>query len=253
MILLKIAFILGIIIFVWASATRKFINPYKLRMVIGKKGNGKSTIETMLSYNGLYPSKRNYSAVYSTEDHVFRYRKWDNPFKYHYEEKHTIVIDPRKLPQYKLKENSLLLLDEVGTIWHSRSFKSHDMAVTRWFKYQRKKKVEVWLFSQTFDIDKSIRDLVDEFYICHKFARVLVWYRRLIMKPVVVHPQGDSAARLADDFVEDNLFSMLFAGGLKFCWIPKYSNMFDTNYIPDSDIGMLDPEGIKLPTIPSSP
>ena len=50
-------------IYVFHRATRKYLNPYKLIFIFGKKGSGKSTLLTRYAFEY---NKRGYS-VYSTE------------------------------------------------------------------------------------------------------------------------------------------------------------------------------------------
>ena len=79
--------------------TRKFLNPYKLIMVFGKKGSGKTTLITKLSQNYLKKGR----LVYSTID-IPGCRTFD-------------VAD---IGRYNLPEESILFIDEVGMIWENR-------------------------------------------------------------------------------------------------------------------------------------
>lgn len=80
--------------FVFLFCTRKYVNPYTLTMVFGKKGCGKTTYLTKLAYqhwkNGWY--------VFSTEDI-----------------EHTIKIKYSDIGKYWFPEHSCILVDDVDT------------------------------------------------------------------------------------------------------------------------------------------
>lgn len=236
MIILLIAFVFLALLLIWHLLTFKYLSPWKTYMITGKRGAGKSTILTKLAYNAL----KHGTKVYSTEYLEFEYKDHGSSYTLH-----TILIDPTKLYQYQLSKNSLILIDEVGTIWHSRSFKSHDMKITQWFKMQRKRHCTVYLFSQTFDIDKSIRELVDFYLITVKVLRVFIFTRRLQMQPVVVHASNDGPTSIQDDFVEQGFIARLFSG-LSLTFLPRWAKWFDTDYIPDDGINKIDPEDLEV-------
>ena len=136
-------------------------------------------------------------------------------------------IDPRQIYKYKFPPKSCIFIDEVSLIWDNRNFKNMDPKVVAWFRYQRHYKVRVYLFSQSFDIDKKLRDLCDEMYIVNKFARVLVRAKRIIRKPVVVHPSPEAPARIDEDLVVDGPL-MAFFGGRIYASIPHWSKVYDS-------------------------
>lgn len=102
-----------------------------------------------------------------------------------------------------------------------------DPKVIEWFRYQRHHYCRVYFFSQTFDIDKKLRDLADDMYLVNKYLRVFVAARHIIRKPVVVHPGPESPARIDDDMVVDGPLLWLF-GGLITAYIPYWSKRFDS-------------------------
>ena len=58
--------------------------------------------------------------------------------------------------QAKKESPSVIFIDEVGMIWDNRDFASFAHCVRDWFKLQRHYKCKVYLFSQSFDIDKKL-------------------------------------------------------------------------------------------------
>lgn len=191
----------------------KYRNPYKLYMVFGKKGSGKTTLMTKLA---------------------FQYRK-----------KGWKVYSDREIPgcylfkiedfgRFKFPEKSLILLDEVGLIWDNRNFKSFPEHVKVYFKYQRQYKHVVYLFSQSFDVDKKIRDLTDHLYIIHNFFNCFSVARRVTKSLTVVHAdrsaQGES--KIVDDYNIDPLWQCFF-GSVILTYIPRWAKYFNSFNPPD--------------------
>lgn len=193
--------------FIWHFTTRKYINPYKLIFIFGKKGSGKSTLLERL----VSQYKRDGWTVYSTEGN-----------------QGVRPIDPRNLYNYSFPPHSAIFIDEVSLIWDNRDFKSMDKRIVEWFRLQRHHRCRVFLFSQTFDVDKKIRDLADEMYLVNRYARVFVVGKRIIRKPIVVHPSPEAPARIDEDLVVDGPLMALF-GGRIFAFLPKWSKRFDSH------------------------
>lgn len=217
MIIFLIPIILMIFALIFHKLTRKFLNPYKLIFVFGKKGSGKSTLLEKLCVKHL---KQGW-IVYSTE-----VPKTEVDFS-NFHENSINYLSPREIYRYQFPERSAIFIDEVSLIWDNRNFKNMDPKVVEWFRYQRHYKCRVYLFSQSFDIDKKLRDLCDEMYIVGKIARVLVRAKRIIRKPVVVHPSPESPARIDEDLIVDGPLMFLFGGRL-YAWIPKWVKFFDS-------------------------
>ena len=140
----------------WGYHLVRYRNPYKLFMVFGKKGSGKSTLMCKLALRYSKKGFRVYCNSYIPGTYYF---------------------DAEDVGFYHFPENSVLLIDEVGMIWDNRDFKSFKKEVRDYFKLQRHYKHIVFLFSQTFDVDKKLRDLTDNMYLitnvlnCFSIAR----------------------------------------------------------------------------------
>lgn len=219
MVIINVFLVLSCLLFGFHFVTRRFLNPYKLIFVFGKKGSGKSTVLSKLAYQALKSGK----SVYSTENLRFKFKNGI---------RETIVFNPRQIYDIRFPENSLILIDEVSLIWDNRNFKQMDTKVVEWFRYQRHYKVRTYLFSQTFDIDKKLRDLADEMYLVSKYFRVFSVARRMIRKPIIVHPSADAPARIDEDIIEDNFFQKLF-GGCIVAFIPHWAKVFDSFKKPE--------------------
>lgn len=160
--------------------TAKYLNPYKLTMIFGKKGSGKSTLLTKLALQ--YQAKG--IPVYSTEAIPGCY-----------------VLEPEDIGFVELQPESVLLVDEVGMIWDNRGFKTFKPEVRDWFKLQRHRRIRVYLFSQTFDVDKKIRDLTDEMYLVQKRLRVFSYAKRILRRTVLNKSTAEAPAKIDEDLV----------------------------------------------------
>jgi DNA helicase HerA-like ATPase len=199
---------LGILSFmvVYHFLTRRFLNPYKLIMVFGKKGSGKSTLLTKLA---LQYQKQGIP-VFSTEKIPGCY-----------------LIDYKDVGYVEFPPNSVLLIDEVGMIWDNRNFKNFDTKVRDWFKLQRHRKVTVYLFSQTFDVDKKIRDLTDEMYLVEKKFRVFSYAKRIVKRTVLNKASAEAPSKIDENLEFDSLL-LFWCGSRRFTFIPKYAKYFDS-------------------------
>lgn len=203
----KICFGLIALILVWHLLTKKYINPYKLYMVVGKKGSGKTTMLVRLAYEHI----RKGWTVYTTEP---------LPGCFH--------IDYKDIGVYNLPEGSVLLVDEVGMVWDNRKYKEFPDHLRDWFKYQRHEGVKVYLFSQTFDVDKKIRDLTDNMYLVTNKFRVFAYAKRIIKVPDLIKPTAEGPARL-DDVLKFDSFLFFWCGSRMLTFIPRYAKLFDSH------------------------
>lgn len=214
--LFKIVFWFFLFIVIYDQLTKKYINPYKLYMVVGKKGSGKSTMLVRLAYQYL----RKGWNVYTTE----------------YIEG-TYHLDYSDIGQYNIPSNSVLLVDEVGMVWDNRKYKDFPDYLRDWFKYQRHEGVLVFLFSQTFDVDKKIRDLTDHMYLVQNKGRIFAYAKRILKDPTLIKPTAEGAARLDDELKFDSLF-WFWCGSRMITFIPKYAKLFDSHSrlgLPEKD------------------
>ena len=202
--------------FAYHVATRKYLNPYKLIFIFGKKGSGKSTLLTKYALDYL---KKGWS-VYSTESCPGTYR-----------------ITAKDIGFAQFPPKSVIIVDEVGMIWDNRGFKTFPPEVRDYFKLQRHYQHVVILASQTFDVDKKIRDLADEMYLVSKKFRVFSYAKKILRKTVLVEATGESSSKIDENLEFDSLL-LCWAGSRKFTYIPKYIKYFDsfkTPQLPDKE------------------
>lgn len=190
----------------------RYRNIYKLNYFFGKKGAGKSLL--MVSYMLKY-MKKGYT-IYS-----------DIPGL---NIKCVRQISAKDLETFIPSSNSVLFLDEVGISFDNRKFKSFSDGARDFFKFQRKYKVIVFMNSQSFDVDKKIRDLIDKFYLIQSFGNVICLCRPINRKVALVEASSQGESRVADN--------LKFAPFWEWKWIimPKYFKYFDSFEAPERPI-----------------
>lgn len=135
----------------------KLKNPYKLYVIIGNKGTGKTAYMTSLAYKY---AKKGYNVF--TNFGIFR----ELPLEYW---------------ECQFPPNSVIFIDEVGLVHDNRAFKTFPQECAEFYKYQRKNKLIIYMASQTVDIDKKIRDLADYHILLRRFLPIVfpVYYKRI--------------------------------------------------------------------------
>lgn len=197
--------------FAFQLATLPFSNPYTLTMIFGKKGSGKTTTMTKLAYQAQRRGQKVFSNV--PLPGCFLISDDDIGFK---------MIPP----------NSVLLIDEVGMIWDNRQFKNFKPEVRDWFKLQRHYRVKVYLFSQTFDIDKKLRDLTDDMYLIEKKFRIFAYGKRILKKCVLTEASAEQPSRIDENLKFDSIL-FFWAGSRTLTLIPRWASSFDSFAAPE--------------------
>lgn len=204
-------------------ATRKYLNPYKLIFIFAKKGQGKSTLLTKMALQHL---KRGWD-VYSTEPIPGCH-----------------LIAPGDIGYFEFPWHSLVVIDEIGMIWDNRNFKSFKPEVRDWFKLQRHRKIKVICASQSFDVDKKIRDLADDMFLLQKKFRVFSYGKRILKILDITEATGDSESRIVDNLKFDSIF-WFWAGSRTLTFIPAWTKYFNTFSAPQ--LGSKDFPVVPLP------
>ena len=211
-IFLIVFFILFTFILVQAFRYR---NPYKLIMVFGKKGSGKTTLMCKLAWQYCNRGKQVYCNV---------------PMEFKHDNLH--LFDVRALGLKVFPPGSVVFIDEVGMIWDNRDYKNFSTSVRDYFKLQRQLKNTVYLFSQTFDVDVKIRNLCDSMYLCSCKFNFLSYARRVSRIITITNPIGDAESRITERMeFEPLIFSLFGSGGVKFTYIPRWVKKFRTDYM----------------------
>lgn len=184
----------------------KFRNPYKLVMIFGKKGCGKSTYACKLAYE-------------------YKKKGW-NVFSNMYI-KGVNYFDINKLETCTLPENSLLIVDEAGITYNNRNYKDFKQGVVIFYKMQRHERVACYLFSQSFDVDLKLRDLTDRMYLMTNLFGICSYLKQIRKYPTIRTSEASAGGELVDA-VEFTSFLGFPFGSRKICWIPKWYKNHDS-------------------------
>lgn len=201
---------LSIVVFgvIFHFLTRKYINPYKLYMVFGKKGSGKTTMLEMLASKYLKQGRTVYSTV---------------PIK------GTFAIEPQHVGKYEFEPDSVVLIDEAGMCYDNRKFKSFSDETRDWYKLQRHRHLIVYLFSQDFDIDLKLRTLTDEMWLVRKFFRVFSVSRRIDRTIVLNKSTADAPSSIAENLT---FVPIIMPNSIRIIFLPAHVGKFDSFAAP---------------------
>lgn len=198
-----------LVIMIWHLLTRRYLSPYTFCVVFGKKGVGKSL---SMQKDLIKHNRRGWKC--------FADSNTDLPF--------VKKIDCSRLYAYKFPSNSFICIDEVNLLWDNRDFKSFDRRVQDFFRQQRKKRVKIIAYSQTFDCDKKLRDLADRLAIQKKLMRVFTVRRYYVKTPRVISAEdARDTSRIVDDYVK---VPWIFKG-IDITYIPRYCRYYKTNEV----------------------
>lgn len=207
-----IIFIVLFFLTIFCILAYRYRNIYTLNYFFGKKGAGKSLL--MVNYMLRYMRKgfTVYSDIPALNIPGVR------------------QIHAQDLDKFSPTENSAIFLDEVGITFDNRKFKTFSDGMRDFFKFQRKYKVVVFMNSQSFDVDKKIRDLVDKYYLIQSFGNVICLCRPITRKVALVEASSQGESRVADNLKFAPFWNW------KFLYMPQYFKYFDSFEAPYREI-----------------
>ena len=85
----------------------------------------------------------------------------------------------------------------------------------------------VYLASQSFDVDKKIRDLTDGMYLQQNVARCWTIGRKIRRQVTLTEPVGDMESKITESLKWCPFWDWTFT------FIPHWSKLFDSRIIPD--------------------
>lgn len=209
MVLLLIVFSPFLFILVVSLLTLKWRNKWKLIMVFGKKGSGKSTYLVKLAYQHMCKGWNVYSNMPDMMIPGVR------------------VFNTDHIGDFVPPANSLLLCDEVGMVWDNRDYKNFKPAVRDFFKLQRHYKVKVYLASQSYDIDKKLRDLCDSMILSVNVLNVFSIGKTIRRAVTLTDPTSEAESRIAESLKFNPFWNW------KYTYIPKWAKYFASFTVPD--------------------
>lgn len=178
-------------------------------MIFGKKGSGKST---MLCKLALQYQKKGYIIYTNMMDMCIS---------------DVRLIDAEKLGEFIPEPKSCILLDEVGMLYDNRDFKKFKPEVRDFFKLQRHYSCVVYLASQSFDIDKKLRDLTDRMYLVTAITPWLSLSRPISKRIGLVEASSQGESRIVENL------KFMFITKWRFTFIPRYVKYFNSFVAPE--------------------
>lgn len=187
--------------------------PYKLQIFFGLPGSGKSTkAASIVAHNELI-GRKTFSNVPITG--AFEYSPHDDLGKF-------------------FIHDCDLIIDEAGLEYNNRNFKSFTQDETYFFKYHRHYKVNIYVFSQSYDdMDKKIRALATELFVVKKSLLPKFIVCRRIKKKIGINEQTKD---IVDEYYFNNfILSLLFDNRF---FAPLYYKRFNTyshKHLPEKE------------------
>lgn len=203
-----VVFIL-IFVFVFRFITRKYRNPYKLYLIFGKKGSGKSSFLVKLAKRY---QKKKYIVYTNMEDITLP---------------NVRIICPEDIGEFVPESNSLLLLDEVGILYDNRNYRQFKPETRDFYKYQRHYKVVCYMASQTYDVDVKIRNLVDGMFLVQNVFTVFSLIRPIKKTITLTEATSEGESRIAENLKFKSIFDW------QMMYIPKYGKYFESFIVPE--------------------
>ena len=197
--------------FCYSLAVRKYKNPYKLFMVFGKKGSGKSSY---LVRQAIRYQKKGYIVYTNMSDCCLQDIR---------------IIDPDRIGDFVPVANSVLLLDEVGMLYDNRNYRNFKPSVRDFFKLQRHYKVICYLASQSYDIDKKLRDLCDGMFLVSNVATAFSLVRPIRKTITLTEATAEGESRIAENL------KFRFITSWKLYWIPSTIKYFESFIAPEKE------------------
>lgn len=204
----------------------------------GNRGCGKSTdiakeyLRFLKAKNkGKCQYKYFYTNIKMNIDHE-SYKYLDlNTYKF------TDYIDPNLSKEYtgyyteadtpfKIQRNSLIYLDELGLLYSNRSWKSFPQEFTKFNRLIRHFGIMLVMYSQSYDIDKSLRTSANDLFLLRKILCFTL--QRRIKKYIGVSDKDENGN--ADSQICDKveLCGLLEPNAISFTFIPNYTDLFNS-------------------------
>lgn len=261
--LLLIILIIFLCIFLFDIFTRKWLEWSQFNFLIGKPGSGKSVFLTKIAAKsfsqGLHVFSSEPIRVVLRNPRIPRILRI--PYKILYKssrkfrERHpdekivleSVQIDPKALWRYQFPKKSVVLVDEIGSLFQNRRYKEFDPKLVDYFKRYRHDQVTFWVASQSMDCDIVIRRIVSRYWLLSKKVRLWSVATRLICTPRKVSGAPGMPSTIEDDFVEDPKLMKPLVGGSMIAFIPHWAKMYDSYEIPPEQMERRDIDLSDLP------
>lgn len=190
---------------------RKYKSPFKVITIFGKKRSGKTTL---LQKFAIKYQRKGYK-VYSNVELFGCYK-----------------LDVKKLGKVQFPYRSVQIIDEASMYWDGRNFKTFDLDISNYLRLIGHTGNVVIFASQTFDLDKRLRDQTDEMYLCINVLGVFSIAKKIRKKPTLHKPLEVEGRQSGEGYIADDYrFDLPFFW--KYTYIPRWAKFFNSfEYTP---------------------
>lgn len=208
----------------------KYENIFECIGIFGKPGGGKTML---LTKEADYHVNRKWKVfadfpchiegVTRFNDELFKSGQWlpdGRNDSMQWEPELNALGKPRKI-----KQKICLIIDEIGTLYNNRDFKTNFSKETlKWWKEHRHAGVKIIYASQAYnDMDKKLRVLTDRYYLLKKPFFKLIRYAKLVqVETDISNENKDTGGQIID------LYKYSFFTQWKFLWLPKWVKKFNS-------------------------
>lgn len=209
--------------FYWAMRMRNF---WRFIIVVGKMGSGKTTLLTKDAYK--YKNKKQLIWNDNSNKKFWKFEKVNLNI---YSNSEIKGIDYKPFNPIKLgcgfepEPYSVLFIDEASIFWSNRKFKTIKEDTLTYMKQLRKNRVRIYLYSQSFNVDKVMRDLCQEMWLCKSLLITWTVSRRILKAPTIKESALDCESQLVDNIKFAPIWML---GNTKVTWIPHWIKKFNT-------------------------
>lgn len=188
---------------------RKFNSPFTLTFIFGRKGAGKSTFMVSLMVKYL---KKGFTVYTDMKDvNIDGVR----------------IFKLRDLCKYTPPPRSAVFLDETGLTMNNRDWKMFSDGLREWYALQRKFQCVVYANSQTWDLEKSVRERCDAFYFVQKVLGCVSLIRPIVL---ITRPNDMSSPDCDSPVKPTYKWGSLLSW--KFLFLPRYAKYFNSFAAP---------------------
>lgn len=187
--------------------------PYRFEIYIGKPRTGKTT---MMTKEAILNNKRKGITYCNVDINAAGTRIFDA---------NDISLSRHFDP------GSLILIDEPNLYWDNRTFKDKNRKeVIEWFRLYGHNRVNIKMYTQTLDVDKKLRYLASDVYICKKLAGTIVISRKLKKQITIKESAVDAESQIVDEL---DYVPIWYPSSLKLTFIPRWTKYFDSFAMPE--------------------
>lgn len=206
-------------------------------VTFGKRGCGKSATIAKRYLKWLRKEQKKYSAFYSNVSFTI-----PNENSFYLDltnHKLTDYLDPSDpvIQQYQcstfsfnnpvdffIKHDSIIALDELGIIAHSRDFKNFPQEFVKFTKILRKMGILMIANSQSYDIDKTLREGASDLRLQKKIFN-LSYSRKINKWPDIVKSEGSAESQIGDQVEFAPIFQK---DAIQLTYIPFYAGVYNS-------------------------